>query len=64
MLLVYGAMEPEKFRAQAEELAAVVPSAKTQVWRSGVHILSNVPEALESAADWMKQQLLGPDKPS
>ncbi len=60
MLLVYGALEPELFRAQAEELAALVPTAKTQVWRSGVHVLPNVPEAFERAADWMKEQLLGP----
>ena len=60
MLLVYGALEPEKFRAQAEELAALVPTAKMQAWRSGVHVLFNVPEAFESAADWMKEQLLGP----
>ncbi|MGH8554824.1 MAG: hypothetical protein ACREUD_04555, partial [Gammaproteobacteria bacterium] len=59
MLLVYGAMEPEVFRAHAEELAALVPTAKVQVWRSGVHVLPNVPEAFERAADWMKERLLG-----
>jgi transcriptional regulator with XRE-family HTH domain/dienelactone hydrolase len=59
MLLVYGALEPELFRAQAAELAALVPTAETRVWRSGVHVLHNVPEALEDAAEWMKQQLLG-----
>ncbi len=63
MLLVYGALEPELYRAQAEELAAVVPTAKVQVWRSGVHVLPNVPEAFERAADWMKEQLLGPSAP-
>jgi hypothetical protein len=61
MLLVYGALEPERYRAQAEELAALIPTAKTRVWRSGVHALFNVPEALEDAAEWMKQQLLGPE---
>jgi dienelactone hydrolase/predicted Ser/Thr protein kinase len=60
MLLVYGALEPELFRAQAEELAAVVPTARAKAWRSGVHALFNVPEAFEQAADWMKEQLLGP----
>ena len=59
MLLVYGALEPELFRAQAEELAALVPTAKTRAWRTGVHALLNVPEALEDAAEWMKQQMLG-----
>ncbi len=44
----------------AEELAALVPTAKTQVWRSGVHVLPNVPEAFERAADWMKEQIAGP----
>lgn len=57
MLLVYGALEPEMYRAQAEELAALVPTAKTRPWRSGVHVLLNVPEAFEEAADWMKEQL-------
>jgi fermentation-respiration switch protein FrsA (DUF1100 family) len=59
MLLVYGALEPERFRAQAEELAAVVPTAIARPWRSGVHVLPNVPEALEDAAEWMREQLLG-----
>ena len=60
MLLVYGALEPETYRAQAEELAVLVPTAKTRAWRSGVHVLFNVPEAFEEAADWMKAQLLSP----
>lgn len=60
VLIVYGALEPERFRVQAEEFAALVPTAKIKVWRSGVHALFNIPEALESAADWMKEQLLGP----
>src|SRR5574341_712762 len=59
MLLVYGALEPERFRDQAEKLASLVPTAKKQVWRTGVHVLANIPEALENAAEWMKQQLLG-----
>ena len=59
MLLAYGALEPERFRAQAEELAAVLPTAIARPWRSGVHVLPNVPEALEDAAEWMRQQLLG-----
>ncbi len=58
MLLAYGALEPERFRGQAEELAAVVPTAIARPWQSGVHVLPNVPEALEDAAEWMKQQLL------
>jgi dienelactone hydrolase/predicted Ser/Thr protein kinase len=57
MLLVYGALEPELFRVTAEKLAALVPTATKQVWRTGVHALRNIPEALENAADWMKQQL-------
>jgi pimeloyl-ACP methyl ester carboxylesterase len=57
MLIMYGALEPERFRVQAEEFAAAAPTATTQVWRSGVHALLNVPEALESAADWMKDKL-------
>jgi dienelactone hydrolase len=63
ILLVYGALETEKFRAQAEELAAVVPTAIARPWRSGVHVLPNVPEALEDAAEWMKEQVLGPSAP-
>ncbi len=57
LLLVYGALEPELFRHQAEKLASLVPTADKQVWRTGVHVLSNIPEALENAAEWMKQQL-------
>lgn len=57
MLLVYGVLEPEMYRVQAEELAALVPTAVAQPWRSGVHVLRNVPEALEGAAEWMKEQL-------
>ena len=57
MLLVYGALEPERYRRQSEELASLVPTARTRVWRSGVHVLFNVPEAHEAAADWMKKQL-------
>jgi pimeloyl-ACP methyl ester carboxylesterase/predicted Ser/Thr protein kinase len=59
ILLAYGALEPAVFRAQAEELAALVPTAETKVWRSGVHVLLNVPEAFEHAADWMREQLVG-----
>lgn len=58
MLLVYGALEPEMYRVQSEKLASLVPTARTQVWRSGVHVLRNIPEAHESAAQWMKEQLL------
>jgi len=29
-----------------------------RAWRSGVHALLNTPEALEDAAEWMKQQLV------
>jgi dienelactone hydrolase len=57
MLLVYGVLEPEMYRVQSEELAKLVPTAQAQPWRSGVHVLRNVPEALEGAAEWMKQQL-------
>ena len=57
MLLVYGALEPEMYRARAEELAALVPTAKARPWQSGVHVLFNVPEAFEEAADWMKAEL-------
>jgi hypothetical protein len=57
VLLVYGTMEGERYRAQAEEFAALVPTAKTRAWRTGVHALFDLPEALEDAADWMKQQL-------
>jgi hypothetical protein len=59
MLLVYAALEPDAFRAQAEELKQLVSRAETRVWHSGIHALLNVPEALEDAAEWMKQQLLG-----
>jgi len=59
VLLTYGALEPVGFGAQAEELAAVVPTAIARPWRSGVHALPNVPEALEDAAEWMRQQLIG-----
>ncbi|HEY6103634.1 MAG TPA: alpha/beta fold hydrolase [bacterium] len=62
MLLVYGVLEPEMYRVQAEELAALVPTAVAQPWRSGVHVLRNVPEALEGAAEWMKQQLAPPPR--
>lgn len=62
VLLVYGALEPERFRVQAEELAALVPSATKRVWRSGVHCLRNVPEAIDEAADWMKEQLRGSER--
>ncbi|MGH2349829.1 MAG: alpha/beta hydrolase family protein, partial [bacterium] len=51
VLLAYGALEGERFREQAEELAKVVPSAVARPWRSGVHVLPNVPEALEDAAE-------------
>jgi len=64
MLLAYGALEPERFRGQAEELAALVPTAIARPWRSGVHVLPNVPEALEDAAEWMRQQLVGGGHPS
>ena len=57
MLLVYGALEPEMYRVQSEKMASLVPTARTQVWRSGVHVLFNVPEAHEAAADWMREQL-------
>ena len=57
MLLVYGALEPERYRRQSEKLASLVPTARTRAWRSGVHVLLNVPEAHEAAADWMKRQL-------
>lgn len=60
LLLAYGALEPERFRGQAEELAAIVPTATARPWRSGVHVLPNVPEALEDAAEWMRQQLTSP----
>jgi pimeloyl-ACP methyl ester carboxylesterase len=59
VLLVYGSLEPERYRAQAEEFAALAPNATTRPWRSSIHILLNMPEALEDAAEWMKQQLLG-----
>ncbi len=57
MLIVYGVLEPERYRVQSEELARLVPTAQAQPWRSGVHVLRNVPEALEGAAEWMKQRL-------
>jgi hypothetical protein len=60
MLLVYGALEPELYRVQSEKLATLVPTARTQVWRSGVHVLLNVPEAHEAAAGWIKEQLARP----
>jgi hypothetical protein len=62
MLLVYGALEPEMYRVQSEKMASLVPTARTQAWRSGVHALFNVPEAHEAAADWMKAQLQGPTR--
>jgi class 3 adenylate cyclase/dienelactone hydrolase len=59
MLLVYGALEPELYRIQSEQMTSLVPTARTRVWRSGVHALLNVPEAHEEAADWMKGHLRG-----
>jgi pimeloyl-ACP methyl ester carboxylesterase len=59
MLLVYGAMEGEFLRSQNEKLAALVTHAQKKVWHSGVHVLINLPEALEDAAEWMKEQLVG-----
>jgi dienelactone hydrolase len=58
VLVAYGALEPERFRAQGEEFARAVPTAVARPWRSGVHVLANVPEAYEDAAEWMRQQLI------
>jgi len=64
VLLVYGALEPERFRVHAEKFAKLVPTARIMVWRSGVHVLGNIPEAHEQAADWLRQQLEGsPSRP-
>jgi hypothetical protein len=34
-----------------------VPAATLKIWRGGGHCARNIPEALEEAADWMKEQL-------
>jgi len=59
VLVAYGALEPERFRAQGEEFARAVPTAVARPWRSGVHVLANIPEAYDDAAEWMRQQLIG-----
>jgi pimeloyl-ACP methyl ester carboxylesterase/predicted Ser/Thr protein kinase len=56
VLLVYGALEPERFRAHSEELAKLVPTARLMPWRSGVHVLRNIPEAHDQAANWLRDQ--------
>ncbi len=65
VLLVYGALEPERFRAHAEELAKLVPTARAVSWRTGVHVLRNIPEAHDQAADWLREQMGGsPSRPT
>jgi len=64
VLIVYGALEPEKFRVHAEELAKLVPTARLMPWRSGVHVLRNIPEAHDQAANWLAEQLGAAPKPS
>ena len=56
-LIVAGSSEPEIFRRQAEQLASLMPMATLKIWRGGEHCARNIPDALEQAADWMKEQL-------
>ena len=56
-LIVAGSDEPETFRRQAEQLASLVPTATLKIWHGGGHCARNIPDALEQAADWMKEQL-------
>ena len=60
VLLVYSALELPRVGEQAQELAALVPTATIRAWHTGVHAMLNSSEALEDAAEWMKQQLAGP----
>jgi len=52
-----GSDEPEIFRRQAEQFASLVPRATLKVWRGGGHCARNIPDALERAVDWLKEQL-------
>jgi len=56
-LVFAGSEEPEIFRRQAEQFASLVPGATLKIWRGGGHCARNIPDALEEAAAWMKEQL-------
>jgi len=57
VLVVAGSDEPDIFLRQAEQFASLVPRAALKVWRGGGHGARNIPDALEQAVDWMKEQL-------
>ena len=60
VLVVAGSDEPDIFRRQAEQFASLVPTATLKIWRGGGHGARNIPDALEQAVDWMKEQLGSP----
>jgi class 3 adenylate cyclase/pimeloyl-ACP methyl ester carboxylesterase len=56
-LFVYGGLEENNYIEQNDKMTSMIASAVKRVYPNGMHVLVNIPEALEGVAEWVKQQL-------